>query len=93
MAVEALDPEFARQVVAHMNEDHGDAVLLYVQVLAGKPDARKASLESIDLDKMVIATDLASPDEQVTVPLTPRPESADYIRAALISMAKRARQA
>ena len=46
----AADPlaEAADGIVAHMNDDHADANLLYVQALAGLADATEASLTGID---------------------------------------------
>ncbi len=91
MTSRALDREFERQVIAHMNADHADAVLAYVNVLSGLPDATQATLVAIDLDAMIVKTDLPPPHDEVRIALDPEPDGAAQVRAALVAMAKRAR--
>ena len=92
MTDHTLAGEFERQVVAHMNADHADAVLLYVTVLASLPQATRGELVSIDLKAMTIRTDLPHPNREVRIALEPCPDGPGQIRAALVTMAKRARK-
>jgi heme iron utilization protein len=87
----ALDPGLERQVVAHMNADHADAVLLYVTALAALPQATRAELVAIDLQAMTLRTDLPAPNGKLRIALEPPPDGPTQIRAALVAMAKRAR--
>ena len=91
MSDRALDAEFESEVIAHMNADHADAVLLYVTVLASMPQATRGELVAIDLRSMTVKTDLPEPHGEVRIPLDPAPNGPQQIRAALVAMAKRAR--
>ncbi|MEM7564988.1 MAG: DUF2470 domain-containing protein [Pseudomonadota bacterium] len=43
-----LDEESVRRIIEHMNDDHSDAVLLYVQAFAKKTNAVSAQLVEFD---------------------------------------------
>ena len=49
-----LDQETSDRIIEHMNDDHADAVLLYVQVFAGHADAETARLVEFDAQGMGI---------------------------------------
>ena len=49
-----LDQETSNRIIEHMNDDHADAVLLYVQVFAGQADAETARLVEFDAHGMKI---------------------------------------
>lgn len=83
--VAALAPLEA-EAVAHMNEDHADAVALYAVRLAG---AAEGAWRCVGIDPEGI--DLAAGDAAARVAF-PRPlESAEQLRPALVALAKRAR--
>lgn len=89
-----LTPEMQAGIVAHMNDDHADAVLLYAQVLAGKADATSAVMIGIDAQEIIL--DVIDHDEQsirVTVPLPETVTTPGGARNALIDMVKQARAA
>jgi putative heme iron utilization protein len=49
----ALPPEQIAAMIAHMNDDHADAVLGYVHHYAGLPAAQVATLVSLDANGML----------------------------------------
>jgi hypothetical protein len=74
------------EIIAHMNEDHPDAVALYATALAGKDDG-PWRLASLDPDGM----DLASGAEMARIAFGARVETPDAARAELVRLAKQAR--
>lgn len=73
--------------VAHMNDDHKDAVALYAQQLAGAQPA-DWSLATIDPEGMT----MVAGDAVARVPFPSPLESADDLRSVLAVMAKQARK-
>ena len=83
------DPALAEMedsAVAHMNEDHLDAIQLYAEVLAGAP-AADWRLATLDLEGM----DLIAGDLVTRVWFEPPLSSAADLRPRLVEMAKAAR--
>ncbi|MCV3273670.1 HugZ family pyridoxamine 5'-phosphate oxidase [Roseobacter sinensis] len=72
--------------VAHMNEDHADAIALYAREHAGQAGS-KWQLACIDLEGL----DLISSDSVARVWFDPPLTSADDLRPRLVDMAKAAR--
>lgn len=87
-----VDPlaEAADGIVAHMNDDHAEANLTYVQVLAGLPDATAATLAAVDRYGLTLsATTPAGPrlarvpfPEPLTAPSEARPAVVALLREA-----------
>lgn len=83
----------AARAVAHLNDDHADALLLMAQKLGGYPDADRAHCTSIDrhgIDLAVFTPRGVAPirvgyEEPVTAP--------DGLRAATVALTRRAREA
>ncbi len=90
----AVDPvaPAAEAIVAHMNDDHADANLLYVRVLAGLDDATEATMVGIDRHGVTLrATTPAAP--RLARVGFPKPlESADDARPAVIALLGEARR-
>ena len=57
--------EVSSRICKHMNEDHGDAVLLYAQTFGGAVNATKAEMLKIDTKGM----DLQAQVNEETLPL------------------------
>jgi hypothetical protein len=72
--------------VAHMNDDHGDAVRLYATKLLGAQDGAWR-LTGLDPDGL----DLALGDATLRLPFAERVVSADSLRKALVALAAAAR--
>ncbi|MEM0948754.1 MAG: DUF2470 domain-containing protein [Pseudomonadota bacterium] len=81
----ALDG-IAPGAVAHMNDDHLDAIALYAKAFAGRPNG-DWRLATIDLEGL----DLTSGDDVVRIWFDPPLSSAEDLRPRLVALAKRAR--
>ena len=87
-----FDYELVNSIVSHMNEDHADAVQLYLQVYAGVAGANKVLMTSIDSEGMDIAYERAAEPMMARVAFDPPLQSAEEVRPRLVTMAKTARQ-
>lgn len=80
----------ATGIVAHMNEDHGDALLLYTHVLASCPEATEVAMDGIDQHGFDIR--VSQPKEHRHRLSFDEPVlGAAAARRALVAMVKRAR--
>ncbi len=87
----SLDRRVTARVIEHMNDDHADAVLLYVQVFGGIGEATEARMVSIDLCAMGL--EYQSPHDPGVVQLTFEPPltCAEDLRPRLVAMVNDAR--
>jgi heme iron utilization protein len=74
--------------VAHMNEDHADAILLYATKLLGEADGAWR-ISSLDPD----GADLVAGDRTARLPFPARITSRAAIRDTLVALVKKAREA
>ena len=84
-----VDPDFdamEADAVAHMNDDHLDAIALYAQVFAGRANGQW-QLATMDLEGL----DLTSGDDVARVWFDPPLASANDLRPRLVALANRAR--
>ena len=86
-------PDVAEGIVAHMNEDHADAVLAIVRAHGGARDAAVARLLAIAPDRLEIEAGSAGATHRVTVPVDPPIDPLDTVRARLVEMTTSARAA
>jgi putative heme iron utilization protein len=86
-----LEPAVAHRVIEHMNDDHADAVLLYVRAFGGMPQATAAQLTGIDLETMEIRFDQPAGPGQTLVRFDPPLRDAGEIRPRLVEMVAVAR--
>jgi putative heme iron utilization protein len=88
---ESLD-QIKDSVIAHMNDDHSDANLVYVKALAGLTDTLSA--EMTDFDRQGISLAAKGPDgvSEVRVAFLEPLAKAEDIRPALIKLLKYARE-
>ena len=93
-AAAEVDPvaDGAAGVIAHMNDDHAEANLLYARVLAGLGDATGATM--VGVDRYGVTLQVATPAgprlARVTFPR--RLEQADEVRPAVIELLHEARR-
>ena len=80
--------EMSGAVIAHMNEDHADAVRLYATVLAGRPDG-DWSMTGLDPE----GCDLRNRGITARLGFDAPVRDAESARRALVEMVKRARSA
>ncbi|NBB85646.1 MAG: DUF2470 domain-containing protein [Bacteroidetes bacterium] len=80
------------RIMDHMNDDHGDAVLLYAQHFGGIEEATSARM--VDMGKDVMELEVTTPTgvETVTLQLIEDVHNATEARQVLVEMARIARE-
>jgi putative heme iron utilization protein len=88
-----VDPlaDHAAGIIAHMNLDHGDAVLLYARALAGI-EAESAEMVGVDRLGFQVRAQTAAGARTVRLGFPTEVRSTDDARQALIALLKTARQ-
>jgi putative heme iron utilization protein len=81
----------AAGIVEHMNDDHRDANLLYVQRLAGLPTATDASMVGLDRYGVTLRADTPEGPRMARVPFAAPIASVDDARPAVIALLENAR--
>lgn len=81
----------ADHAVAHLNDDHADALLLISQKLAGYPDATAAVATSIDRYGMDLSIDTPRGKAPARVGFAEPATATDGLRSATVELARRAR--
>ena len=79
-------------IVSHMNEDHADAVALYLQVFAGVEAASEITMASIDAEGMDIAYRVENQAQVARVAFDPPLADAGEVRSRLVTMVNQARK-
>jgi heme iron utilization protein len=77
--------------VAHLNDDHADALLAMAQVLGGYPDATSATCGSIDRYGLDLELDTPRGPASTRIGFAERVTRPDGLRAATVELARRAR--
>jgi len=92
-AAATLDPvvRAAHGAVAHLNEDHADALLAMAQALGGYPDATSATCSSVDRYGIDIDVETPRGPSSTRVGFAEPVTEADGLRAATVQLARRAR--
>mgnify|MGYP001351746677 FL=1 len=88
---ESLD-QVKDSVIAHMNDDHSDANLVYVKALAGLTDALSAEMTDFDQNGISLAAKGSNGVSEVRVAFLEPLAKAEDIRPALIRLLKYARE-
>ena len=88
---EALD-QIKDDVIAHMNDDHSDANLVYVKALAGLTDALSARMTDFDRYGVSLTAEVPDGVTEVRVSFLEPLAKAEDIRPALITLLKYARE-
>ena len=88
---EALD-QIKDDVIAHMNDDHSDANLVYVKALAGLTDALSARMTDFDRYGVSLTAEVPDGISEVRVSFLEPLAKAEDIRPALITLLKYARE-
>ncbi len=78
-------------VVEHMNDDHRNANLMYVQVLAGLDDATDAKMVGIDRYGVTLTAETPAGPRMARVPFAEPLTAADQARPAVIELLNDAR--
>ncbi len=87
LTVEQID-----SILAHMNTDHADAVLLYARALGKRREATAARMEQLSVNTMTLTVEDGSGTRSVVqIPLEAPAQTPAQTRQVLIAMARRAR--
>ncbi|MGF1601592.1 MAG: DUF2470 domain-containing protein [Thermosynechococcaceae cyanobacterium] len=89
---DALSAAVSDRICKHMNEDHGEAVAVYVQVYGDTPDATAAEMKSIDAQGMNLIAQVSGEAMPVRVEFDHALQDSEDAHQTLISMLKQARQ-
>ena len=79
-------------VIAHMNDEHADANVVYAKALAGLPDALSAEMTDFDRHGIALAVEMPGRVSEVRVDFLKPLTKAEDIRPALIKLLKYARE-
>lgn len=83
----------AARAVAHLNDDHADALMLMAQQLGGYPDAIRAACTSIDRHGIDLAVFTPRGVAPIRIGYAEPVTAADGLRAATVELTRRAREA
>jgi putative heme iron utilization protein len=90
---DALSPAVSDRICQHMNQDHGEAVVVYVQVYGQTPEASAAEMKSIDSQGMNLVAQVNGNSLPVRVTFDHALQDSEDAHQTLIAMLKQARQA
>ncbi len=83
----------AADIVAHMNDDHADALVTYCRTFGGRPATARAEMVGVDRYgfTMLAADEGAADRTAVRIPFGRRVDTAGAVRAAMIALLREAR--
>jgi len=87
-----LSAEYTQSIIDHMNDDHADAVLAYVQAYTAHVSASQASLKAVDVAGMDVEFTVDGHTKVARINYPEPLSSDDQVRPVLIKMVKRARE-
>lgn len=88
---EEFSTEISARICQHMNEDHGDAVVLYAQAFAGVANATTAQMQAIDAQGMDLTAQVNGETIPVRIPFDHVLADAEDAHQTLIAMVRQAR--
>ena len=89
---EAITPVISDRICKHMNEDHGDALVLYVKAFSSYTEAESATMISIDPQGMNFSAQIKGETIPVRVEFEHTLQDAEDAHHTLIEMVKQARK-
>ncbi len=89
---EAITPAISDRICKHMNEDHGDALVLYIKAFGNSPEAESAEMISIDPQGMNFSAQIKGESVPVRVEFEHTLKDAEDAHHTLIEMVKQARK-
>ncbi len=87
----SLEPSVSERIITHMNDDHADAVLLYVQAFAPVERATAARMVSIDLLAMTLEYEYPGGTGVARIVFDPPLAGPQEVRRRLVALVKEAR--
>lgn len=89
---ETITSAISDRICRHMNEDHSDALVLYVQVFGEQSTAETAQLQAIDPEGMDLMAQIKEEHVPVRIKFDHTLKDAEDAHHTLIEMVKQARQ-
>jgi len=83
----------AAGILAHMNEDHGEAMLAYARALARIPEATSATMTAVDRYGFELAVLTPAGPRATRLAFDAEVSTSDEVRRAMVTMVKAARAA
>jgi heme iron utilization protein len=83
----------AADIIAHMNDDHADAMVAYAKGLLRVPEATAATMTAVDRYGFDLAITTPSGPKAARLAFDEALDSTDAVRMAMVAMVKRARAA
>lgn len=89
---EPITPAISDRICKHMNEDHGDALILYAQVYGNQAQVESATLMAIDPQGMDLSVHQLDQSIPVRIAFDHELQDAEDAHHTLVAMIKQARQ-
>jgi putative heme iron utilization protein len=89
---EPITPAISDRICKHMNDDHGDALVLYAKAFGNTPQAESAQLISIDPQGMNLSVQIGGETSPLRIEFDRELKDAEDAHYKLIDMVKQARQ-
>lgn len=90
---EPITPAISDRICKHMNEDHGDALVIYAKAYGNSPDTESAQMISIDPQGMNLSAQIKGETVPVRIEFERPLKDAEDAHHTLIDMIKQARKA
>lgn len=89
---EPITPAISDRICKHMNEDHGDALILYAQTYGKQTQVESATLIAIDPQGMDLSVHQLDQSIPVRIAFDHELQDAEDAHHTLVAMIKQARQ-
>jgi putative heme iron utilization protein len=89
---EPITPAISDRICKHMNEDHGDALVLYAKAFGNSPEAQTAQMISIDPQGMNLSVQINGETLPLRIQFDRALKDAQDAHYTLIDLVKQARQ-
>jgi putative heme iron utilization protein len=83
---DAFTPQVSDRICKHMNDDHGDAVILYATAYGHLTDVTSAQMASIDAEGMNLIAQVGGSDTPVRIPFSAPLADAKAAHKVLVEM-------
>ncbi len=86
-----ITPDVSQRICKHMNDDHGDAIVLYAKVFGGIAEASAAEMATIDPQGMDLLVEVNGNIQPVRISFDHELTDSEDAHHTLIAMVKQAR--
>ena len=87
-----ITPAISDRICKHMNEDHGEAIVLYARAFGDTPNAESAKMVAIDPQGMDLTAEVAGEEKPIRIEFERTLQDSEDAHQTLITMVKQARQ-